>query len=70
MCCQFPKTQRYNDSAVSFFQGLLNKDDFENRQIKRVLDYESSLKGSRKKERVEQMKRVNYVSNNDAMAVT
>ena len=46
---------------------LLNKDNLENRQkSKRLLDYESSL-CSGKKQRLEQKKLVNYVSNVDVI---
>ena len=53
---------------MPFLQRLLNKDNIENRQkLKRVLDYESSLKSSGKKKKLEQIKPVNYVSNVDAI---
>ena len=47
------KTRRYQDSAVPYLQGLLNKDNVEKRKnLKRLLDYECST-GSLKKKRLE-----------------
>ena len=62
------KTRRYADSAVPFLQRMLNKDDVEKRtNLKRLLDFETSLKISRKKQSLEQKKLVNYVSNVDVI---
>ena len=47
------KTRRYQDSAVPYLQGLLNKDNVEKRKnLKRLLDYECST-GSLNKKRLE-----------------
>ena len=62
------KTRRYADSAVPFLQRMLNKDDVEKKKhLKRLLNFESSLKISRKKQSLEQKKLVNYVSNVDVI---
>ena len=61
------KTRRYQDSAVPYLQGLLNKDNVEKRKnLKRLFDYGRSL-SSEKSQRLGQKKLVNYVSNVDAI---
>ena len=42
-------TKRYQESAVPFLQGLLNKDDFEKRQsIKRLFKDESKTRNTKR----------------------
>ena len=53
--------------AVPFLQGLLNKDNIEKRKnLRRLFDDDSSV-SSEKRERLEQRKLVNYVSNVDVI---
>ena len=62
------KNCRYADSAVPFLQRMLNKDEVEKRKnLKRLLDLESSLKTSGNKQSLEKKKLVNYVSNVDVI---